>query len=381
MTKPLLTALFPLALFLASCSPSTAGDSLTQAAPDVSDAFAVTEIATFDEPWAIALIPGSPYALITEKAGKLKLWQADGPVQDVAGVLPVAYGGQGGLGDVVIAPDYATSGMIYLSWAEDGQGNVRGAVVARARLVLDGPPRLEGLQVIWRQSPKTSGQGHYSHRIAFSPDGQYLFIASGERQKFTPAQDMGGNLGKIVRLLPDGTPAPGNPFESQGGIAAQVWSLGHRNILGLAFDSEGRLWDVEHGPAGGDELNLVKPGQNYGWPLVSQGNHYDGRAIPRHPTRPDLAAPAVWWNPVIGPGGMVIYSGKLWPEWKGQALIAGLVSGGIVRVRIEGEKATEQARHPLDARIRAIAEAEDGSLLVLEDGPSARLLRLSRRNR
>jgi glucose/arabinose dehydrogenase len=381
MTKPLLAAFFPLALFLASCSPSTAGDSVTKAAPDVTGAFAVTRIAEFDEPWAIALVPGSPFALVTEKSGKLKLWQADGPVQDVAGVPPVAYGGQGGFGDVVLAPDYATSSMIYLSFAEDGQGNVRGAAVARARLVLDGTPRLEGLQVIWRQSPKITGQGHYSHRIAFSPDGKYLFIASGERQKMTPAQDMSGNLGKIVRLNPDGTPAPGNPFEAQGGVAAQVWSLGHRNILGLAFDSEGRLWDVEHGPAGGDELNLVKPGQNYGWPLVSQGNHYDGRAIPRHATRPDLAAPAAWWNPVIGPGGMIFYSGKLWPEWKGQLLIAGLVSEGLVRVRIDGEAAAEMARYPLKARIRAIAEAEDGSLLVIEDGPGASLLRLSRPNR
>lgn len=377
MTKPLLTAFVPLALLLASCGPSAAGDSTTQAAPDDTGALTVTELATFNEPWALAPIPGSPYVLITEKSGTLKLWQPDGAVRDVSGVPAVAYGGQGGLGDVVLAPDYAASGTIYLSWAEAGEGDTRGAVVARARLVLGDQPRLESVQVIWRQNPKTTGRGHYSHRLAFSPDGKYLFVASGDRQKMTPAQDMSGNLGKVVRLLPDGKPAPGNPFAQQGGIAAEIWSLGHRNILGLAFDPQGRLWDVEHGAAGGDELNLVKPGTNYGWPMVSQGDHYDGRTIPRHPTRPDLAAPAAWWNPVIGPGGMIFYSGKLRPEWKGQALIAGLVSQGLVRVRIDGEKATEVARHPLGKRIRAIAEAEDGTLLVLEDKAGGRLLRLT----
>lgn len=353
---------------------------MTKSAPEVADAFTVTPLATFNEPWALALIPGTPYALITEMSGKLKLWQADGPVQDVAGVPAVSYGGQGGFGDVVLAPDYAASGTIYLSWAEDdASGDTRGAVVGRARLVLEGQPRLEGLQIIWRQAPKTTGQGHYSHRIAFSPDGQHLFIASGDRQKMEPAQEMTGNLGKVVRLNLDGKPAAGNPFAAQGGVAAQVWTLGHRNVLGLAFDETGRLWDIEHGPAGGDELNLVKPGQNYGWPVVSQGNHYDGRAIPRHATRPDLAAPAVWWNPVIGPGDMIFYRGAMFPEWRGQVLVAGLVAEGLVRVSIDGETAREEARYPLGKRIRDVAEAEDGSLLVIEDEAGGRLLRLTRR--
>ena len=340
--------------------------------------FTTTEMARFNEPWAMAFLPGTPYALITERSGKLMQWKQGGQATEVAGVPAVDYAGQGGLGDVVPAPDFATSGMIYLSYAEAGQGDKRGAAVARAKLDLKQPtPRLTDLAVIWRQSPKVTGEGHYSHRIAFSPDGNFLFISSGDRQKFTPAQDMGQNLGKVIRLLPDGTPAPGNPYASQGGVAAQVWSLGHRNVLGLKFDAQGRLWDLEHGPAGGDELNLVKPGQNYGWPLVSNGDHYDGKAIPRHATRPEFASPAISWNPVIAPGDFIFYSGAMFPEWRGQAIIAALGSGGLVRVKIEGETAREIDRVPLGNRIREIVEADDGAIWVLEDGDSARLLRLT----
>ena len=376
-TRPFLLALSPLAIVAASCHAAPAGDNAA------SGDFAVTEIARFDEPWAIAFIPGTPLALITERKGKLKLWEEGGEVQDVAGVPPVAYAGQGGLGDIALAPDFATSGTVYLSWAEAGEQDTAGAAVGRAKLVTDdGPPRLEGLQVIWRQSPKVAGRGHYSHRIAFSPDGRYLFVASGDRQKFTPAQDMAQNLGKIVRLLPDGTPAPGNPFAERGGIAAQVWTLGHRNILGLKFDAQGRLWDLEHGPKGGDELNLVKPGQNYGWPIASNGDHYDGRAIPRHATRPEFAAPAISWNPVIAPGDFIFYRGDRFPGWKGQAVIGGMSPNVLVRVAIDGEGAREVARVPMPHRIRDIEEREDGSVWLVEDGKEAgagRLLKLTPR--
>lgn len=366
-------------LCAASCGPTTAGESPKAAPAETGDPFRVTPIATFNEPWALAPIPGSPLLLITEKSGTLKLLELGGAVQDITLPVAVAYGGQGGLGDVVLAPDFASSGLIYLSYAEPGPGDTRGAAVARARLVQDGPARLDDFTVIWRQDPKVTGRGHYSHRIAFSPDGRELYVASGERQKMDPAQDLSGNLGKVVRLALDGTPMPGNPFAARGGTATQIWSYGHRNILGLAFDPQGRLWDLEHGPAGGDELNLVRPGQNYGWPLVSEGNHYDGRIIARHATRPDLAAPAVSWSPVIAPGDMLFYRGAMFPGWRGQVLIAGLGSQGLVRVRIDGERASEQARYPLGKRIRDIAEADDGSLLVIEDGPGGRLLQLSRK--
>lgn len=342
--------------------------------------FSVNELARFNEPWAMAFVPDTAFVLVTERAGKLKLWQPDGPTRDVAGVPDVDYGGQGGFGDVVLAPDYATSGTVYLSWAEAGPKDTRGAVVGRAKLVLEPEPRLEGLSVIWRQQPKVTGRGHYAHRITFSPDGRYLFISSGDRQKLTPAQDFDGNLGKILRLLPDGTPAPDNPFVEKGGVAREFWSYGHRNVLGLRFDGDGRLWALEHGPKGGDELNLVRPGQNYGWPLVSDGDHYSGKPIPRHATRPDLAAPALGWNPVIAPGNFIFYSGDAFPEWRGQALIAAMLPPALVRVAFEGETAREVARHPMEHRIRDIAQGPDGAVWLLEDGREAgagRLLKLT----
>lgn len=374
MTRTYVRAFFPLAAFLASCSPSVAGDSTSATAPDVKDAFTVTPLATLDAPWAIAALPGGG-VLVTEKAGTMKF--INGGVKDVAGMPKVDAGGQGGLGDVVLAPDFAKTGTIYLSWAEAGEGDVRGAVIGRGKFVGGDMPRVEGLEVIWRQSPKTTGRGHYSHRIAFSPDGKLMFVASGDRQKLDPAQDLSGTLGKVLRLLPDGKPAPGNPYASKGDASAEIWSYGHRNILGLAFDAKGQLWDLEHGPAGGDELNLVQPGKNYGWPVVSEGDHYDGKDIPPHSTRPDMTPPALVWSPVIAPGDMIVYSGKAFRDWKGQMLIAGLANQGLVRVTLNGAKATEAARYPLGKRIRDVAEAPDGSLLVIEDRAGGRLLKLT----
>ncbi len=379
MHRKFLVALSPLGLLAASCSTSAIGDSQNAAvAAEVTDQFRVEPLATFDQPWAMALLPDGRSALITEKAGRLIFW--DGKLANaIPGVPKVDYGGQGGLGDVALSPDFAASRVIYLTWVEAGPNDTRGAVLAKARLAPDFRSFAEAPTIIWRQNPKVTGRGHFSHRIAFSPDGKYLFLSSGERQKFTPAQDLSVNLGKVLRLNLDGTPASGNPFADRGGISAEIWSYGHRNVLGLKFDAQGRLWDLEHGPAGGDELNLVKPGLNYGWPLVSDGDHYDGKSIPRNATRPDLAQPAISWNPVIAPGDFIFYSGRMWPEWQGQALIAAMGTQGLVRVKIDGERATEQARYPLGNRIREITQAADGALLVLEDGEGGRLLRLSRK--
>lgn len=376
--KSVLAVVSPLTLLAASCSHAATGDSASERAGQKTLAgLQIDDMATFDEPWAMAFLPGTPYVLITEKKGALKLWQQGQPARSVMGVPKVDYGGQGGFGDVQPAPDFAQSRVIYLSWAEAGANDTRGAAVATAKLAFDqGNPRLENLKIIWRQVPKTTGRGQYGHRITFSPDGRYLYVSSGERQKKTPAQDMASNLGKVVRLNLDGSPAPGNPFADKGGVTAQVWSLGHRNPLGLKFDLQGQLWEVEHGPRGGDELNLIKPGRNYGWPLVSNGDNYDGTPIPRHATRPDLTAPVISWTPVIGPGDMTFVSSDKFPTWRGNALIAGLVCQCLVRVAFDGEAAHEMERIPMGARMREVVQGPDGAIWVLEDGEDACLRRI-----
>jgi aldose sugar dehydrogenase len=340
--------------------------------------FQARQIATFDEPWAMAFLPGpGPRALITERKGRLKLlWNSIGRVGEVKGVPKVDYGGQGGLGDVVLHPRFAQNRLVYLSWVEAGEGGNRGAVVGRARF-LEGSqgPRLEGLQVIWRQSPKMSGRGHYGHRIAFGPDGK-LYISSGERQEFTPAQDMSANLGKVLRLNDDGTVPADNPFASRGGVTAQIWTLGHRNPLGLGFDGSGRLWEIEMGPKGGDELNLVQRGRNYGYPIVSNGDHYDGKDIPDHSTRPEFEAPKVTWTPVISPGNMIFYSGAAFPAWRGDILVAGLSSKALIRVDVDGTGAREAERFDMGKRIREVEQGPGGSVYLLEDGEGGRLLEL-----
>jgi len=339
--------------------------------------FIATPRATLDAPWAIAFLPDGT-ALVTEKGGALKhLNVQTGKAQDISGVPKVVDAGQGGLGDVILHPQYASNQLIYLSYAEAGEDGTQGAAVARAKLTLkeDGSGSLSDLKVIWRQTPKVSGNGHYGHRMRFGPDGK-LWITSGERQKFTPAQDMTGNLGKIIRLNDDGSIPADNPFAQQGGVAAQVWSLGHRNPLGIAFDAQGRLWEQEMGPQGGDELNLIQRGGNYGYPEVSNGDHYGGKPIPDHATRPEFIPPKITWTPVISPAGLLIYEGNRFPAWKGNAFIGGLSSEALVRVELKGEEAREVERYAMGTRIRDVEEGPNGSLWVLEDGANARLLEL-----
>jgi aldose sugar dehydrogenase len=339
--------------------------------------FTATQVATFNEPWAMTFLPDGRL-LVTEKRGKLKLVAQDGKSGDISGVPAVDYGGQGGFGDVVLHPQFASNGLVYLSYAEAGEGDKRGAAVARAKLTLDraGAGSLTDLAVIWRQDPKIEGRGHYGHRIAFAPDG-HLFISSGERQHFDPAQDMKANLGKIIRLNDDGSVPKDNPFADQGGVAAQVWSLGQRNPLGIAFNAKGQLWEVEMGPQGGDELNLIEKSHNYGYPIVSNGDHYGGKDIPDHHTRPEFHAPAVSWTPVISPSDFIFYSGALFPEWKGNGLITGLSSKSLVRIEFDGDKAREAARYDMGERIREVEQGPDGAVWLLEDGSAGKLLKLT----
>ncbi len=347
-----------------------------------NDRFNIQQIAQFEVPWALEFLPDGGL-LISEAVGRLRLLSAGGVLGEITGVPEVSFGGQGGFADIALHPDYANNRMIYLSYAESGRGGTSGAVVVRARLELEGTGgALVDLEPIWRQVPKVTGQGHFGHRIAFR-DG-YLWISSGDRQKFDPAQDMHSNLGKIIRLNMDGSAPGDNPFAAEGGVTAQIWTLGHRNPLGLAFDPQGQLWTVEMGPMGGDELNLVRRGENYGYPIVSNGDHYDGKPIPDHGTRPEFAEPAVWWSPVISPSGLMFYSGNEFPEWRGSALIGGLSSEAIVRIEFDGEKAREVERVAMGRRIRAIEQGPDGALWVLEDGRPSRggngwLLKLTRK--
>ena len=369
------------AALLASCAAAQTGDS-NPAQPG----FTATAMGEFDEPWAIRFAPGTDMLFVTEKAGSLKVMDTrTGQIANVAGVPEVDYGGQGGLGDVAFLPGEASQPLdgrvIYLTWAEKGENDTRGAAAGRGILVCAEITacRIKEFAVIWRQDVKVTGRGHFSHRITFDPNGRHLYIASGERQKMLPAQDIDNNLGTIVRLKLDGAPAKENPFAERGGTAMQVWSYGHRNILGMAFDAAGRLWEVEHGPAGGDELNLVKRAANYGWPLVSDGDHYNGDPIPDNATRPDLTAPVLGWTPVIAPSDMLFHSGKLFAPWKGDALITGLATKALIRVSFDGETARESARYPMDKRLRSLTEGTDGAVWVAEDGKGARLLKLTPR--
>jgi glucose/arabinose dehydrogenase len=348
---------------LAAC-----GNQGTAAAPVRGDGFTITEVAQFDSPWAMTFLPDRRL-LVTEMAGTLRLYDlARNTTGEVSGVPKVAHAGQGGFGDVVLHPQYQTNKLVYISYVESGVGG-RGSAVARARLVLDerGGGALENLEVIWRQVPKKSGNGHFGQRIAFDRDGM-LWISSSERQEFTPAQDMNSNLGKMVRLKDDGSVPADNPFHDRGGVSAQIWSLGHRNILGIAFDANGQLWAHEMGPRGGDELNRIEKGANYGYPIVSNGDHYDGRPIPDHHTRPEFRAPVITWNPVISPAGFIIYGGDLFPAWKGNGFIGGLSSKSLVRVEFDGTGAREAQRFDMRRRIREVEQGPDGAIWLLEDG-------------
>ena len=350
--------------------------------------FVIEEITNLDQPWAMTFLPDGNF-LVTEKPGKMFMMnQAGETLAEISGVPEVAYGGQGGLGDVVIHPDFNENKTVYISFAEEGENDTRGAAVVKATLNLsDEGGALTNLEYIWRQVPKVTGRGHYAHRMAFSEDG-FLFISSGDRQKFDPAQDMTSNMGKIIRLNDDGSIPENNPFYGDGGVAAEVWSLGHRNPLGIDFDAEGKLWNIEMGPRGGDELNLVLKGKDYGYPTVSNGIHYNGSNIPNHDTRPEFEEPKEWWGdgnsiPVISPSSFVIYKGDLFNDWSGSGFVSGLSSQSIIRVEFDGNSAKEAERFDMGRRIRSVEEGPDGALWLLEDYPrrqdtsKGRLLKLT----
>lgn len=353
---------------------------------DISPPFRAQIVADLREPWAMTFLPDARI-LVTEKRGSLHVVTQDGVVSDaIAGVPAVDYGEHGGLGDVALHPDFANNGLVYLTWAEAGDGDTRGAAMGRGRLDLNAR-RLDGFEVLWRQTPKVAQRRHYSHRMAFSPDGRHLFITSGDRWIPETAQDTSNNLGAVLRLTLDGKAAPGNPMYASGGATAEIWSYGHRSPLGLAFDAEGTLWELEMGPNGGDEFQRIEMGKNYGWPVVAYGDHYRGPDIPGHDTRPEFRAPDTYWNPVISPTSMIIYSGALFPDWQGSVLITGLTSRSLIRVSfncpLAFRKICEVERYPMGTRLREIEQGPDGAIWLLENGgdddESGRLLKLTPR--
>jgi glucose/arabinose dehydrogenase len=395
-------ALFLAGLILAA-TPAFAEQNFGNAKPNPVQPFDVTPVATFDTPWAIAFLPDG-HMLVTEKPGKLYLVSQTGSKQQITGVPKVHYDGQEGLLDVAVSPHFGTDHMIYITYSEPGADG-SGLALARAKLAGN---TLAGLQVIWRQIPFGNG-GQLGGIVTFDPSGQYLFLSVGERQRFTPAQDPNQATGKILRLTLDGKPAPGNPGAGKVGastvtvadppkdtIAAQTapgrkvrlpgpnltpaetWSTGHRNPYGLAFDAKGTLWEVEMGPMGGDELNIIKPGKNYGWPVVSNGINYDNKPIPKHDTHPEFEKPVVYWTPVIAPAGLAFYYKNMFPQWKGSAFIGGLKSQALVRVAFGGPNgAREVDRWDMGHRIRDVAVGPDGALWLIEDEDQGRLLKLT----
>lgn len=331
--------------------------------------FAQEEIVRLKSPWAMTFVD-KDHALITSKTGELHaLDVATKKLTPVTGVPKVDVGGQGGLGDIITAPDFATSNKVYLSWVESGRLLKRGAVVGEATYTREPTPKLTDVKVLWKQTPKTTGRGHYSHRLAFSPDGKHLFVTSGDRQKLEPAQDTSNTLGTIVRLAPDGKAASGNPLSDKGSPTNEIWTYGHRNPLGIAFAPDGKLWSHEMGPRGGDELNLIVKGKNYGWPTVSDGVHYDGKPIPDHAPGDGFEAPKTSWVPAISPSGLIIYTGDLFADWQGDALLGGLSGKALARIDLDGISATKAERWDFGDRIREVEQHPDGSIWLLTDGP------------
>ena len=355
----------------------------------------VETLATLDNPWAMTFLPDGRL-LITEKPGNLRIY-ADGKLsKPIGGVPKVEYHEQGGLLDVAVDPDFATNQLVYLSYTEaapeqpadakdEGDDRLgpyqdlndvvlKGLAVARGRLEGD---QLKDVKVIWRQTPKTIGRGHFGGQLVFGPDGA-LFITSGDRQRFDPAQDLGSTLGKIVRINPDGSTPADNPFVNQTGALPEIWSLGHRNPLGAAFEhSSGKLWVHEMGPKGGDEINIIEKGKNYGWPVVSEGSHYNDVPISHHAEKADFTPPLKFWNPSISPSALIFYTGDKFKDLKGNALLGGLSSEALIVLTIKDDQVTDDSIIKTERRIRDVAEMPDGTLLLLTDGDNAELLRLT----
>jgi len=341
-------------------------------------------VSEFDSPWAMSFIDRKNL-LVTTKSGKLWLVNTSGKQSLISGVPKVFAGGQGGLGDVVPHPNYAQNKLVYISYINsDNAGKTRYASVIRGTLENSNKPQLKSIETIWKQTPARPGKGHFSHRIAFglarTQHAGKIFITSGDRQEQTPAQQWDMALGKIIRLNEDGTIPTDNPFQDKGDLAKTFWTVGHRNALGIAFAKNGQLWAHEMGPRHGDELNLIVAGENYGWPIVSEGNHYSGAKIPVHETRPEFMVPKLYWVPTVAPSGLIFYEGDEFSEWNGNAFIGGLKSKALVRIGFNNGDPFEAERFSWSKRVREVEIDHNGAIWVLEDGPSSRLIKFTKPN-
>ncbi|MBC5992268.1 PQQ-dependent sugar dehydrogenase [Pontibacter cellulosilyticus] len=326
-----------------------------------------------NHPWGMAFLPDGRL-LVTERQGTLRILDKNNKLSEpLTGTPEVFSQGQGGMLDVALDPNFKQNRLVYLSFAEPGENGTASTALGRGKLEGN---ELKDFKVIFSQKPKVEGPNHFGGRIVFSPDG-HVFLTLGERFKFEPAQNLSNHLGTIVRINPDGSIPKDNPFVKQQNAEDEIWSYGHRNIEAAAIDpSSKKLWIVEMGPMGGDELNQPVAGRNYGWPVVSWGDNYDGSDIPNPPTRPEFADAVIHWTPTISPSGMIFYTGKTFPAWQGSGLIGGLTSSGIVRVQVKGEKAEEVERIPLNVRVRDVEQAPDGTIYVLTDQSNGKILHL-----
>lgn len=383
-------------VFIAFCGRSQKlSDTTVETIHSKTGKLIIERMAVLSQPWGMTFLPDGRL-LITEKPGRLRIY-AGGRLSDpVSGLPKVEYYEQGGLLDVEIDPAFASNKFVYIYYTE-AAGNqpkgardpgdrrfgayndttdviLKGGAVARGRLEGN---ELQDVKVIWRQFPKTIGRGHFGGRLVFAPDGK-LFITSGERMRFEPAQALSNNLGKVVRINPDGSIPRDNPFANRQGARPDIWSFGHRNPLGAAINpATNRLWMHEMGPWNGDEINIPEAGKNYGWPTVSNGNNYDGSNIPDHAARPQFAAPAYYWHPAISPSGMIFYTGNSFPEWNGTLLLGGLSSESLFRLTLQGNVVRSEERIFLRKRIRDVAQGPDGSVWLLTDYEEGELLKIS----
>lgn len=395
-------------LLTLACAPIWAQVNMGDQKPAATLPFNMTTTDDFELPWRIAFLPDGRM-LVTEKIGPVWLVSAEGEkIAPLANTPAVYWQRQNGMLGVFVSPHYATDQSIYLTYIEPGEYG-GSQVLARAKLDAGRVPKVENLEVIWRQMPRGMG-GQAGGQVAFSPDGQYLFMSVGDRQRMKPAQDPNQPVGKILRLTLDGKPAPGNPnygktgaqeielidpprdseaaktapvvskykFPGANQTPAETWASGFRAPYGLAFSLAGELWELEHGPRGGDELNLIEKGKNYGWPSVSYGMNYNEVPIPSHDAHPEFAQPVIYWNPVIAPGDLMFYTGKAFAGWNGNGFATGLGSRSITRLVMDGKGGAKAAeRWDLGKRIRDITEAPDGTLWLLEDANPGALIHVT----